>query len=1123
MAFAPAGLVNMPKRWLSRNGRHNNTPTISSPKPPLFHNNQDFDFAFTDLHSLRAADVTSLSALPSAPLDDVRPTTSAGLNGRPKKVLRVDVLSNRPKTSDGPSSPPLPLAEPGRHRSQSEEDLIGVAIGSPGHPPMAFCNNSGEISPRREEHIFGMQGPFPEQSRLQPVTWKKLGNLFRARQGSMKGKHPEEFERSYAPTPRQHWYKPRSHTPDPIRVPPTIRIDREHPEKLHEGSEPKTILDLEPSPPPALTPTDDTSASLVHPRREASLPRLDTKNTGSRALPSKNSSSSLLARRSRTLENLKSQTFLRVSSDESEASPGPRSAERPHSARRQTTPTMSNPPPIAGLVRGGTPSPAVSKYSLFPPAPAGKIVIRSPTGARLERANTSPARLSPAQQQFPAGECPAQLRRGAKAHQDVKTMEVLSSPEEHTASTHRTDRDPWSAGHSPNSSKSSNTTAEEIFFDIKSFRDSRGVDQDDQYVMTRPDSVQVSLARTRSKLNAASRTGKEDEDETEAETETVRESQADKASTTANSTPNPNENRFSVSTAIFDETIAAVEAMSLPASMREKASAVAAAIPDAKLAQPQTPSSASHYTQPGSVTAARAKISTPPKQDLTIKLLPPDPGMPKSRSTSNLRNEVMGRATPSPIPEEPVVRPSTSSLSPGKKTAGASRTPSPHPILAAAEQSIAAAHAVIEALEKDQPVSWSEQKRVSPTLGPAEASASISRTASPATLRTASPATVALQRPPLSATSNVSKQSQKPPLSATSTYSQPSPLSAALQGPAARIKELDRPIEESPTIPQSPGPGKHNPNRATIKERPPPVPEKDAKFIPISKFASKSTVEKVERAGVTPARITRSATDSSLSSPLSLQGRMTGYRTASGSSEIGRRPLRSETMPSSNSPMLSQAVYRATPKLGQTQHKESPQLRDGITVVQANPAAEVSVARTVSLARKQSAKVLVPGPKLQARRLEEETKRKETERTATPTGLGLVMDETERAPTHQKQSSISSSEKERRGPLNSNPSTSEYVLESAEERAERERAQKAAIVEAAKARARARRAESQSREQREQAEKDQERIAGYRESQGDEERARWEILEKRAMSPLLVEGHRGHKPGVSVNIVLESA
>ncbi len=79
----------------------------------------------------------------------------------------------------------------------------------------------------------------------------------------------------------------------------------------------------------------------------------------------------------------------------------------------------------------------------------------------------------------------------------------------------------------------------------------------------------------------------------------------------------------------------------------------------------------------------------------------------------------------------------------------------------------------------------------------------------------------------------------------------------------AAVRHVDRPIDDSPTIPQGPPSPKRTPNPPSpIADKPPPVPKKDAKFIPMSKYAPKGTVTAIEqRAGVIPKRPTRANTE----------------------------------------------------------------------------------------------------------------------------------------------------------------------------------------------------------------------------------------------------------------------
>ena len=47
---------------------------------------------------------------------------------------------------------------------------------------------------------------------------------------------------------------------------------------------------------------------------------------------------------------------------------------------------------------------------------------------------------------------------------------------------------------------------------------------------------------------------------------------------------------------------------------------------------------------------------------------------------------------------------------------------------------------------------------------------------------------------------------------------------------------------------------------------------------------------------------------------------------------------------------------------------------------------------------------------------------------------------------------------------------------------------------------------------------DREVIERFRE----QDKRQWELVEKRSLSPVVVEGHRGHKVGVSMNLVFEN-
>ncbi|RMZ81995.1 hypothetical protein DV737_g2314, partial [Chaetothyriales sp. CBS 132003] len=139
------------------------------------------------------------------------------------------------------------------------------------------------------------------------------------------------------------------------------------------------------------------------------------------------------------------------------------------------------------------------KHAPAAPAPPSlleqKGVSRIQQASPLKRSLTSPAQLSPMQSNFSTTK-PHPLATTAK----TLTEQDVTSPATNTASTETTA--PWSAITSNGSSLSSSNT-DEIFFDVKSFRDSRGMEDGKHFVMARPDSAVVELARTRSRLKSS--------------------------------------------------------------------------------------------------------------------------------------------------------------------------------------------------------------------------------------------------------------------------------------------------------------------------------------------------------------------------------------------------------------------------------------------------------------------------------------------------------------------------------------------------------------------------------------------------------------------------------------------
>lgn len=894
LCLTTAGLVSMPKRWLSRRERpRNNEPSVNT---ALRKTSQDFDFAFSDSPvELFNSTTATVTALPVPSNINEQPVSAGGIDdGRSNKKLRIQVPRNRPSSSHDHR----PSMFYRSHRaSRSVDGLIGLAFGSPTHPPMAFSNLAQPLSPTRPDPVHRHRGKAPH---LQPIKWKKIGALLRGRSALNKGKDPsipnnfalvqaEDLEKandqpSKKPNPRLDISIPDR----PARVPPqtpAAAIDDEH-----DGYSGGRSVSFEATPPSSAELTGPPKQLTERPVRMSSLPRLEVEISNQPLerytvimsnLPAASRSSSLLARRTKAVGSLTASgnTSRNTSPSETETvkSDGklmPVAEGEMILPRRMTSPTMPKPPFAFSKSEA---SPFVSKYSLFPPAsPAPiKIVGRVPFDTTLKRSATSPARLSPMQDQFPASKPqPLNSKRSAEKN-------PLSSSTDHT--------DTWSTSHSLQSSMSSSTTMEEIYFDIKSFRDSKGIEDGQQFVINRPDSTVVHLARTRSKLNAASRTYKQGNENMPSNSKPT-------LSSLRNEILDKHASVNTVNTAVFDEVIAAVEELATPVSARE-----------------QQVAAKSTVTSNAQSAAGRLTMS---KADLNMKLLPPDPVLP----TRSGRDQI-GRSLPSPVLEE---------ISPLSKKSRSSEKPSD--------------------LRSGSPASTIQEE---PTI----------------TLSDSPSNTLPHHDQP-------SKLAESPPRIKEPSEPRESLNSARV---AAIIKAVDNPIEDSPTIPQGPPPRKPVPIRreeADDDDKPPPVPKKDAKFIPVSKFAAKHTVAKLEQTGIRASRPARSATDTSLTSSPQLhshklhQGKITGRAERSVTLPIPQGQQRSGSSPQPNRSEFPQYTSNSnsTSTLPPSAKPDVVAPAHVAAVVRATPTAEVSVARTVSLSRKQSARVLLPGPKLAARR-----------------------------------------------------------------------------------------------------------------------------------------------------------
>ena len=1068
----------MPTRWLSRRGRLQTNE--ASAHLPSSTNDSNFDFAFTESPIHRPSAVPTFIALPSSLKNDGRPATAGGVvEGRYRKRLKIDIPLVRPKSSEGNR---VSTFRSSHRASRSVDDLIGLAFGSPSHPPMAFSSLAAPLHPAQSEHTYRIPEPSATSEKgphLQPRKWKKLGALFRsgltrAKESPTPSPVLPQREQTHGPSDyvsKRSDNKARVRVPNqPTQLPPPVPSEAQpwNDSNAHDAG---TSMLFEPTPPSSAEMSGPPRLMAERPTRMSSLPKLDVDIPNKPLarytvmmtnLHAASRSSSLLARRNKTVDGLTTSAESSRNANTPTAKPSipEENAEAEMDgehlqARRMTSPTLPKPP--FAMSRSGS-SPTTSKYSLFPPkAPAPiKIVGRVPFEAPLKRSATSPARLSPMQDHFPATKPPPlSTKRSALEETHV------SSPEDKTASTDQTD--PWSTNHSLQSSLSSCTTMDEIFFDIKSFRDSKGLEDEQQFVINRPESAVVQLARTRSKANKTHKPGDDSIPAGNKPTvSSLRDEILDKHASVS-----------TVNTAVFDEVIAAVEEFATPTSAKKSESKAL---------------NATHTTS-GKATRSKA--------DLDIKLLPPDPVLP-TRSASVSRRDQMSRNIPSPVIEE--VSPlSKKSMSPESTTSAKNVFPVPMMV------------------EKPRPAS------------PELASQSTSKNDLPVK---------SLEQTHLRTDSRQHELSKSVP-----------------------FKRVDTPIEDSPTIPQGPPPRKPTP--ISEDDNPPPVPEKDSKFIPISKFAAKNTMSKVEQAGVRPARPNRSATDSITGSP-----RLN--RLKHHSPQIGGRIERSATVPVPQ----AQQQSRTSPQPNKSDLADRMKAKTGgkrdvttvAAVVQAAPKAEVSVARTVSLARKQSAKVLVPGPKLAARRAMDREEGGGTDSGAdtpdtvlSPASSPAIGTDSPHLQQEQyiprlvevqpKEISIPPN------PLRSHPSPPSIVITDspalgstagtatsltgppplahpAPEDPDKSKAREK--IKALKAKAREKiandadeaekRASHVSTDNRG-AELDRDRDSKERqmiENYKEKDKTKWEILEKRSFSPIVMEEKRyGHKQGLSVGVVLD--
>lgn len=454
----------MPRRWLSVKQKKENSQ--SAPANADADNN--FEFAFRAECGLQDKKDEGC---------ELRPTTSGGERYRSKRKPDLSLLIERPKSSDS-------VLHSTPRSTRFRDSQIGLALGSPCHPPEAFTNIDVTMSPKQQRHAFSQDGPLPVTYNMKSKKWK-LGGLFRSKSNVTK----ESFYNVKLTSPeanklglpihstRTPWRNPKSplvvqngfESPPPMPISKELPISSEHDiDSIHKAEI-------------AATPTLEVSIP------DSPLERYSVMFKGVNGLQQ----SRLLVRRSKGVNQL-------VIAEEQ--------LEIPVIARRATSPTTSSP---VHTSQASVQGPNSSKYSLFPTTPTSCIMqaARDSPRSTRNRSVTAPSlTCSPVMLAKAATSCHSQSETVALS--GTQCLEAVKPVPQRTTSQH-----------------SRGSSQSEIFFDIRSFRDSKG---QEGHQLVRPPSAAVQLARSKSnarKVQQKQRDGpqpeKVDEDEREIKTTSI--------------------------------------------------------------------------------------------------------------------------------------------------------------------------------------------------------------------------------------------------------------------------------------------------------------------------------------------------------------------------------------------------------------------------------------------------------------------------------------------------------------------------------------------------------------------------------------------------------------------------
>lgn len=443
----------MPRRLLSvRSRKEENRPVFGVPEGFIF----DFTPKPND------------SRISPHALERTRPFTS-GSDCQRKRKPDLTLLIERPQTSRDSQGEDTP---------QSIEPLdcthIGMAFGSPRHPPQTF--GPVDINMNASQSCF-LEKTSPSRS-PSVRKWKKIGGIFRHRSNPEKNSHPVH----------QPQHSIESHKLG-LPIHRTLRHNPKSPQ-VRRNSFKKHIADS----PQGQTRHATTRLDGCYAAGDfdkfmdaRSIPSLQVKIPGSPferySVMFKNVNAtpqhSTLGRRRDPMEKI---------TPEPSPLDGSLDALGPRLKRRTASPTVS--------VTADTPPRAVSQdtnsvsYSLFP---------STPNSSRPQSQHRPSPQSHPRPSAAPSQDMPSHdvYLLPPKAHGQIRTSRSSITSKSLIEKDLPCPVHPKGSDICHTSNHSRGSSAGEIFFDVKSFRDSKGQDAN-QYEMTRPPSAELQLARSKS-------------------------------------------------------------------------------------------------------------------------------------------------------------------------------------------------------------------------------------------------------------------------------------------------------------------------------------------------------------------------------------------------------------------------------------------------------------------------------------------------------------------------------------------------------------------------------------------------------------------------------------------------